>query len=111
MRNGNSFAFAAMLLVGGLLVPAGVQAAGCEQIKDTFAYNECLARQAPPRAQRIRSGRGGDPEGNRVQRRADPDAGLAARGVTINRRSGRRVTATIDPWAGARSAAPRRKRR
>lgn len=95
-------------------VAPSVEAAGCDHIKDTFAYNECLAKQAPPRAQRVRGASGGgDPESTVRSRRADPDAGFAARGVAIDRKGRGRVRAVIDPWAGARSPATtaRKKRR
>lgn len=97
-----------------LAAPGASAATGCEHIQNTFAYNECLAKQAPPRAQRARGpSRGGDPEGSvRGRAAVDPDAGLSARGVTINRKSSRRVTAVIDPWAGARApSTTQRKRR
>lgn len=94
--------------------PAAAQT-GCDHIKDTFAFNECLAKQAPPRAQRVRGASGGaDPESTVRSRRADPEAGFAARGVAIDRRGRGRVRATIDPWAGARAptaTAQRKKRR
>jgi hypothetical protein len=96
-----------------LSAPAAI-AAGCDHIKDTFAYNECLAKQAPPRAQRVRGASGGaDPESSVRSRGADPNAGLAARGVSIDRKGRGRVRAVIDPWAGARTpvTTARKKRR
>jgi hypothetical protein len=110
-----------LLVLAGLIAaplafgaPAAVAQAGCAHIQNTFAYNECLARQAPPRAERVRGPRrGGDPEASVRGRAADPDAGLATRGVSISRNSGRRVRAVIDPWSGARAptTVARKKRR
>lgn len=104
--------FGVILVMAAFGSPAQSQAAeACDKIQNSFQYNECLARSAPPRAQRARRG-GGDPEASVPARRRGPGATAQAEvlpGMTINRRSGRRVSATIDPWAGAR--APVRKRR
>ena len=87
-------------------------ASECEKIQSPFAYNECLARQAPPRAQRAPRA-GGDPEASVRRRGPSASAEAPQNGVRISRRSGRRVSATIDPWAGARtpSTSPRKRRR
>lgn len=91
-------------------VNSAFAAAECDKIQSTFAYNECLARQAPQRAQRAPRA-GGDPEAS-VRRRGNAIAPEAPQnGVHISRRTGRRVSATIDPWAGTRSPASPRKRR
>lgn len=87
-------------------------AQACEKIQNSFQYNECLAKSAPPRAQRASRG-GGDPEASVPARRRG--AAVAAEsnvlpGMTITRRTGRRVSATIDPWAGARGPARKRRR-
>lgn len=104
--------------IGMMLLVLGASASGnpayaasdCDRLQSPFAYNECLARQAPQRAQRVPR-TSGDPEAS-VRRRGGAIAPEApGNGVSISRRSGRRVSATIDPWAGARSTGPARKRR
>lgn len=99
----------ALLLTGGLLALLYTQspamaAGNCESIKDVFAYNECLARSAPPVAARTRGGTGAeDPEA--TVRGGGRNAGpVDDRGVSITRQS-KRVSAVIDPWAGARTPA------
>lgn len=110
------FAFPAIMLVFGLAVapaPALAQSQ-CDSIKNAFAYNECLAKAAPPRASSARRGTGTDDPESTVRGRSRR-MGVAApeqqNGVAISRGRGRRVSAVIDPWAGARSTGPSRKRR
>jgi hypothetical protein len=92
-------------------------AANCDTIQNPFQYNECLAKRAPGPA--ARGGRRAGGTGG-----ADPETSVPARrrgyvapaiqdnsGVTVRRSSGRRVSATIDPWAGSRRPAPAKKRR
>ena len=113
------FAFPAIMLVFGLAVapaPALAQSQ-CDSIKNAFAYNECLAKSAPPRSSSARRGTGTDDPESTVRGRsrrlgaAAPDQPQVSNGVAISRGRGRRVSAVIDPWAGARSAGPSRKRR
>lgn len=107
---------AALLAVIAVPQPA-LAASNCETIQNPFQYNECLAKQAPGPA--ARGGRRAGGTGG-----ADPEASVPSRrrhtivpqpqdnsGVAIRRSTGRRVSATIDPWAGARSPAPKKKRR
>lgn len=102
-------------LVLGVLVsaPAARAAGGCEHITNAFAYNECLARQGPQRGQRAPSASSGEDPESTVRGRArglshvsEPEGG---NGVVIQRRTGRRVSATIDPWAGQRGPSRRRR--
>lgn len=92
-------------------------ATNCAAIQNPFQYNECLARQAPGPA--ARGGRRAGGTGG-----ADPEASVPSRrrhqiapqlndnsGVAIRRSTGRRVSATIDPWSGTRSPAPQKRRR
>lgn len=104
------------ILALGLVVSSPARAAACDHLTNAFQYNECLAKQAPPKAQSVRRGAGGDPEQTVRQGRRRGGSGLAAReggnGLLISR-SGGRVQATIDPWSGMRSTGTgsRRKRR
>jgi hypothetical protein len=83
-------------------------AANCESIKDVFAYNECLAKSAPPVAARPKGGTGAEnPEATVRGRSGDQGA---ENGVRITRQS-KRVSAVIDPWAGARAPVGQKKRR
>jgi hypothetical protein len=92
-------------------------ATNCEAIRNPFQYNECLAKQAPgpaARGGRRAGGTGGaDPEASVPSRRRNAIAPAIQdnSGVAIRRSTGRRVSATIDPWAGTRSPAPKKKRR
>ena len=98
---------AALLLL--MALPIGAEArTGCEHLQNPFAYNECLAKSAPPAASRAPRAKG-DPEASvRERRRARPSA-HPANGVVVSRGgSGRRVRAVIDPWAGVRAPARRR---
>lgn len=100
-----------------LAVLATEAEAACEGITNAFAYNECLAKQAPQRGVRAPRVTSGDPEASVVERRGRR-SGRALRGrgedagggVTISRRQGR-SSAVIDPWGGVRSNANRRSRR
>jgi hypothetical protein len=100
----------------GLVAPAWANEA-CAKIQNPFQYNECLARQAPGRA--ARGGRraggtgGADPESSVPARRRNAAAPQVQEtpGISIRRSSGRRVSATIDPWSGSRNVAPQKKRR
>lgn len=99
-------------ITGTSLVSA---AENCEKFQSPFQYNECLARQAPGKAQRSSRtvGTGGaDPESTVPARRRNAGAGNAARsGVALQRHSRGRVRAVIDPWSGARSVTAGKKRR
>ncbi|MGL5445789.1 MAG: hypothetical protein ACRDBL_00590 [Rhabdaerophilum sp.] len=108
--------FVAVFAVISTPLPA-LAASNCDAIQNPFQYNECLAKQAPGQA--ARGGRRAGGTGG-----ADPEASVPARrrnqiapqvqdnsGVNIRRSTGRRVSATIDPWAGSRRAAPAKKRR
>jgi hypothetical protein len=107
---------AALLAVTSAPQPV-LAAQNCDAIQNPFQYNECLARQAPgpaARGGRRAGGTGGaDPEASVPSRRRSAIAPQIQdnSGVAIRRSTGRRVSATIDPWAGARSPAPRKKRR
>lgn len=105
-------------LLAAVSAPQAARAAtNCEAIQNPFQYNECLARQAPGQA--ARGGRraggtgGADPESSVPSRRRSAIAPQLQdnSGVAIRRSTGRRVSAAIDPWAGARSPAPKKKRR
>ncbi len=102
------------MLVAPVLFAAPVQAA-CDHITNAFAYNECLAKQGPQRGQRAISGSAAvDPESTvRGRRQRGELAAGGGNGVVIQRRGARRVSATIDPWSGARrpDATPRGRRR
>ena len=105
--------FAGMAIAASFSLPTTGFAQSCDTISNPFQYNECLARQAPGAASRgSRTRSAADPEttvrGRRGVATVDPDAGLQNRGISINRKSSRRVQAVIDPWQGARSAAPTR---
>ncbi len=99
-------------ITGTSLVSA---AENCEQYQSPFQYNECLARQAPGKAQRSSrtAGTGGaDPEATVPARRRNAVSGSEARsGVALQRHSRGRVRAVIDPWSGARSVTTAKKRR
>ncbi len=90
-------------------------AENCEQYQSPFQYNECLARQAPGKAQRSSrtTGTGGaDPEASVPARRRNAGAGTEARsGVALQRHRSGRVRAVIDPWSGSRSVTASKKRR
>lgn len=90
---------------------AAEAAGSCESIQDAFAYNQCLARSTPPRAQQGRRRGARAPEAqNRGEANGDwRSAEQSERGVHITRRRGERVKAVIDPWAGARGPARRRR--
>lgn len=99
----------AWLVAAGLatfLVAQPAQAA-CEGISNAFAYNECLAKQAPQRGHRAPRVTG-DPEASVVERgsrrsRRGAFAGQSEAGVSISRRNGR-SNAVIDPWGGVRNS-------
>lgn len=99
-------------ITGASLVAA---AENCEQYQSPFQYNECLARQAPGKAQRSSRtvGTGGaDPEASVPARRRNVGADTEARsGMALQRNSRGRVRAVIDPWSGARSVTVGKKRR
>ena len=110
----------ATMLLSGLVVlatlacasmPAYAQA-NCEAIKSPFAYNECLAKSAPPRSQPVpRGAAASDPEAT-VRGRGRRTVAMPEQprhGVAISRGQGRRVSAVIDPWAGVRRPAKRRR--
>lgn len=101
------------LVALGLAFSGHARAASCEHISNAFQYNECLANQAPPKAQSVRRGAGGDPE-QTVRQGRRRGGGMApaegSQGLTISR-SGGRVRATIDPWSGMRSPGTSGKRR
>ncbi|MFN3481715.1 hypothetical protein [Rhabdaerophilum calidifontis] len=109
---------AAALLLGlwAVMPSHAAIAAGCEQITNAFAYNECLARQGPQRGQRAATA-AGDPEATVRGRARGRAGGLeplgGGHGVTIQRRGGNRVSATIDPWSSVRQtdSSLRRRRR
>lgn len=98
----------------GLLPLPALAQSGCDHIKSAFAYNECLAKSAPQRASSARRGTGTDDPESTVRgrsRRLGTAAPEQQNGVAISRGKGRRASAVIDPWAGARSTGPSRKRR
>ncbi|MCA0405801.1 MAG: hypothetical protein LCH39_06595 [Proteobacteria bacterium] len=103
------------ILAFGVAVSGEAQAGPCDHITNAFQYNECLAKQAPPKAQSVRRGGGGDPE--QTVRNGRRRGGTAMRGSEggnglLISRSGGRVQATIDPWSGMRSTGSgKRKRR
>ncbi|WP_284178302.1 hypothetical protein [Rhabdaerophilum sp. SD176] len=110
-----------ILLAGWVFLGVGFFArpalAACEGISNAFAYNECLAKQAPQRGQRAPRVTSGDPEASvihrrgRNSRRANPDAGLSGiGGIEMTRRNGR-TSAVIDPWSGVRPATRGKRRR
>jgi hypothetical protein len=106
---------AVFVLVNPVLagLPVAQAASPCDGIQNAFQYNECLARQAPGRALRVRgaAGTGGaDPEASVPARRRIVDQARPANGVAIQKRTGR-VRATIDPWGGVRAAPSRKARR
>jgi hypothetical protein len=109
-------AAALVLALWAVAPPRAAVAAGCEKITNAFAYNECLARQGPQRGQRAASA-AGDPEATVRGRARGRAGGLetlgGGQGVTIQRRGGNRVSATIDPWASVRQtdSSLRRRRR
>jgi hypothetical protein len=87
-------------------IPGAEAASACDGIQNAFQYNECLARQAPGRALRVRgaAGTGGaDPEASVPARRRIVNDARPSNGVAIQKRN-RRVRATIDPWGGVRKA-------
>ena len=96
------------------LVPLDQAWAACEGINNAFAYNECLAKQAPQRGHRAPRVTSGDPEASVVERRGRRStrgryaAETGAGGVSISRRHGR-TSAVIDPWGGVRGKARRRR--
>lgn len=100
----------------GAIAPAMANES-CEKIQNPFQYNECLARQAPGRAarggRRVGGTGGADPEASVPTRRRNAAAPQIQEtpGISIRRTPGRRVSATIDPWASTRSVAPQKKRR
>jgi hypothetical protein len=109
------------LLAGLVLLGAGFIArpalAACEGISNAFAYNECLAKQAPQRGVRAPRVTSGDPEDSVVHRRgrnarrAGADSGLSGiGGIEMTRRNGR-TSAVIDPWSGVRPPAGQKRRR
>ena len=108
---------AAMLFATACASSEAAAQGGCEKIQNPFQYNECLAKQAPGRAARSSRSGGGDPEtsgrrgGGGGQRFDAPPDPFAGSGISVNRSSGRRVQAVIDPWQGARSPAPTRRKR
>jgi hypothetical protein len=86
-----------------LLIVSRAEAA-CEGITNAFIYNECLAREGPQKRTRApRAGRGADPEATVTGRARRGRSVEDGQGITISRRSGRRVKAVIDPWSGVRS--------
>lgn len=109
----------AILALAGAAQIAGTSLAAarenCEQFQSPFQYNECLARQAPGKAQRSSrtAGTGGaDPEATVPARRRNAGAGTEAHsGIALQRHSRGRVRAVIDPWSGARSVTAGKKRR
>ena len=103
-----------LAIVALLTVPAAAWAEDCEKIQSPFAYNECLARSAPPVASKVTRGEAASDPESTVKERPRRSKRSAARArtpadVQISRRSSRRVSATIDPWAGTR--APAKKKR
>ncbi len=106
-----------VLALCGLALMASPAAAACEGISNAFAYNECLAKQAPARGQRAPRVTSGDPEDSVVNRRGrGPRRALSGHespgrgGVELTRRNGR-TSAVIDPWGSVRPAAGRKRRR
>lgn len=105
------------LALCGLALMASPAAASCEGISNAFAYNECLAKQAPARSQRAPRVTAGDPEESVINRRGrgprrtlfGPDSS-AMSGVELTRRNGR-TSAVIDPWNGVRPATRGKRRR
>ena len=108
-----ALAWTSMFMLGVFATSAH---AACEGINNAFAYNECLAKQAPKRGVRAPRVTSGDPEASVVERRGRRSArGLNAGpeevgGITISRRQGR-SSAVIDPWGGIRSSKGRKSRR
>lgn len=98
------------------LAPLDQAWASCEGINNAFAYNECLAKQAPQRGHRAPRVTSGDPEASVVERRGrrstrgryTSESGLG--GVSLTRRNGR-TSAVIDPWGGVRGKGTGRRRR
>lgn len=106
-----------MLTLAGLTMVSSPALAACEGISNAFAYNECLAKQAPQRGQRAPRVTSGDPEASVIHRRgrntrhAGPDAGLSGiGGIEMTHRNGR-TSAVIDPWSGVRPATRGKRRR
>ncbi len=104
------------LALSGLAFVSSPALAACEGISNAFAYNECLARQAPARGKRAPRATNGDPEETVINRGRGPrrslfgnDAG-SINGVELSRRNGR-TSAVIDPWGGVRPSASERRRR
>jgi hypothetical protein len=103
-----------LAIVALLMMPEAAWAEDCEKIQSPFAYNECLARSAPPVASKVTRGEAvSDPEST-VKERPRRSKRYATRarnpaGVNISRRSSRRVSATIDPWASTRTSAKKRR--